>query len=71
MKARTIAIDREAHELRAASKRRGEPFSDVIERAVQAERHTASYLLDHIDDILLAEDTLTAIEAVMSERRRS
>ena len=70
VEARTIAIDREAHELLAASKRPGESFSDVIKRALQAERHTASYLLEHVDDVLLAEDTLTAIEAVMSERRR-
>ena len=71
MEARTIAVDPEAHEFLTARKRPGESVSDVIKRPLQAERHTASYLLEHIDDVLLAEDTIAAIEEVMNERRRS
>ena len=71
MEARTIVIDRESHDPLAASKRPGESFSDVIKRVLQAERHTAAHLLDHLDDVLLAVDTIAAIQAVVDERRRS
>ena len=68
---RTITIDLESYELLAASKRPGESFSRVIKRTLKAERYTASHLLDHLDEILLAEDTVAAIEAVVDERERS
>jgi hypothetical protein len=40
----------------------------VIKRTLRDERYTASHLLEHLDEVLLAEDTVTAIEAVVKER---
>ena len=68
---RTIEIDLESYELLTASKRFGESFSSLIKRMLQAERHAASHLLVHIGDVLLAEDTLAAVEAVADERSSS
>ena len=61
MAVKTITIDLKSYELLAARKRPGESFSRVIERTLQDERHTASHLLDHIDEVLLAEDTVGAL----------
>ena len=54
----------------AARKRPGESFSRVIKRTLRDERYTASHLLAHLDEILLGEDTVMAIEAVVKERER-
>ena len=32
------------------------------------ERYTASHLLGHLDEVLLADDTLAAVETVVGER---
>ena len=68
MAVKTITIDLESYELLAARKRPGESFSRVIKRTLRDERYTARYLLEHLDEVLLAEDTVTAIEAVVQER---
>ena len=68
MAVKTITIDMESYELLAARKRPGESFSRVIKRTLRDERYTASHLLEHLDEVLLAEDTVTAIEAVVKER---
>ena len=68
MAVKTITIDLESYELLAARKRPGESFSRVIKRTLRDERYTASHLLEHLDEVLLAEDTVTAIEAVVKER---
>ena len=65
---RTIEIDLESYELLTAGKRFGESLSSLIKRMLQAERHAGSDLLVHIGDVLLAEDTLAAVEAVADER---
>lgn len=70
MAVKTITIDLKSYELLAARKRPGESFSRVIKRTLQDERHTASHLLDHLDEVLLAEDAVGAVEAVVSERER-
>ena len=70
MAVKTITIDLESYELLAARKRPGESFSRVIKRTLQDERYTASHLLEHIDEVLLAEDTLAALETVVNERER-
>ncbi len=70
MAVKTITIDLESYELLAARKRPGESFSRVIKRTLRDERYTASHLLEHLDEVLLAEDTVTAIEEVVSERER-
>lgn len=70
MAVKTITIDVESYELLAARKRPGESFSRVIKRTLQDERYTASHLLEHIDEVLLAEDTLAALETVVNERER-
>ena len=67
---KTITIDLESYDLLAARKRPGESFSRVIKRTLRDERYTASHLLDHVDEILLAEDTLAALETVVNERER-
>ena len=68
MAVKTITIDLESYELLAACKRPGESFSRVIKRTLRDERYTASHLLEHIDEVLLAEDTLAALETVVNER---
>jgi predicted CopG family antitoxin len=68
MAVKTITIDMESYELLAARKRPGESFSRVIKRTLRDERYTASHLLEHLDDVLLGEETVTAIEAVVEER---
>jgi predicted CopG family antitoxin len=68
MAVKTITIDLESYELLAARKRPGESFSRVIKRTLRDERYTASHLLEHIDEVLLAEDTLAALETVVKER---
>ena len=68
MAVKTITIDLESYELLAARKRPGESFSRVIKRTLRDERYTASHLLEHIDEVLLAEDTLAALETVVNER---
>ncbi len=70
MAVKTITIDLESYELLAARKRPGESFSRVIERTLQDERYTASHFLEHIDEVLLAEDTIAALETVVNERDR-
>ena len=70
MAVKTITIDLESYELLAARKRPGESFSRVIKRTLRDERYTASHLLEHLDEVLLAEDTVTAIEQVVNERER-
>ncbi len=70
MAVKTITIDLESYELLAARKRPGESFSRVIKRTLRDERYTASHLLEHLDEVLLAEDTVTAIEEVVNERER-
>ena len=65
---KTITIDLESSELLAARKRPGESFSRVIERTLRDERYTASHLLEHLDEVLLAEDTIAALEALVNER---
>ena len=70
MAVKTITIDLESYELLAARKRPGESFSRVIKRTLRDERYTASHLLEHIDEVLLAEDTLAALETVVNERER-
>ena len=70
MAVKTITIDLESYELLAARKRPGESFSRVIKRTLRDERYTASQLLEHLDEVLLGEDAVTAIEAVVKERER-
>ena len=70
MAVKTITIDLESYELLAACKRPGESFSRVIKRTLRDERYTASHLLEHLDDVLLAEDTVEAVEALVDERER-
>ena len=70
MAVKTITIDREAYELLSACKLPGESFSRVIKRTLRDERYTASHLLAHLDQILLGEDTVMAIESVVKERER-
>ena len=70
MAVKTITIDLEAYELLAACKRPGESFSRVIKRTLRDERYTASHLLAHLDEVLLGEDTVMAIKAVVKERER-
>ncbi len=68
MAVKTITIDLESYELLAARKRPGESFSRVIKRTLRDERYTASHLLEHLDEVLLAEDTVAALEALVDER---
>ena len=68
MAVKTITIDLESYELLATRKRPGESFSRVIKRTLRDERYTASHLLDHLDEVLLAEDTVTAMAEVVNER---
>ena len=70
MAVKTITIDLEAYELLATRKRPGESFSGVVKRTLGDERYTASHLLAHLDEVLLGEDTVMAIEAVVKERER-
>ena len=70
MAVKTITVDLEAYELLAARKRPGESFSRMIKRTLRDEQYTASHLLAHLDEILLGEDTVTAVEAVVKERER-
>lgn len=48
--------------------RPGESSSRATKRDLADERYAASRLHDHLDDVLLAEDTLAALEEVLDER---
>ena len=48
--------------------RLGESSSRATKRELADKRYTASQLHDHLDDVLLAEDTLAALEGVVDER---
>ena len=61
MAVKTITIDLEAYRLLAAEKREGESFSKVIKRRLRPER-TARALLDDLDRLALAEETLDRVE---------
>ena len=53
---------------RKSCARPGESSSRATKRDLADERYTASHLLEHIDEVLLAEDTLAALETVVNER---
>ena len=68
MAVKTITIDMEAYEALAACKRPGESFSKVIKRTLKDDRYTASNLLKHLNDLSISDDTLDAIEDVITSR---
>ena len=70
MAVKTITIDLEAYELLAERKRAGESFSRVIKRTLRDERFTGAHLLEHLDEVLISDAALDAIEATVGERAR-
>lgn len=70
MAIKATTIDMESHEFSAARRRAGESFSRGVTRTLRDQRYTASHLLEHVDEVLLAEDTIAAIETVVDERER-
>ena len=70
MAVKTITIDMEAYDLLAAEKREGESFSKVIKRRLRPAQ-TAAALLERLEQITLAEETLDRVEEVVSLRRES
>jgi predicted CopG family antitoxin len=70
MAVKTITIDMEAYDLLAADKKGNESFSQVIKRRFRPAK-TAAHLLSHLDEMILREDTLEAVESLVSERDAS
>jgi len=67
MAVKTITVDLDAYRLLAADKAEGESFSMVIKRRFRPER-TARALLNHLDMLSLAEETLDRIDALIASR---
>jgi len=70
MAVKTITIDMEAYEILAAEKRGNESFSQVIKRKLK-EKSTASNLLRNLPKCALSEDTLSNIDRIIEDRKRS
>ena len=70
MAIKAITVDMESYELSAVRRRSGESFSRGTTRTLRDQRYTASHLLQHVDEVLLAEDTISALETVVDERGR-
>ncbi len=68
MAVKTITIDMDAYERLAREKREGESFSQVIKRVLAVRNMTARALLQTIERVDLAEDTLESIEQVVRSR---
>ena len=64
MAEKAVDVDRESYE------RPGESSNRTMKRALADERYRASQLHDHLDEVLLAEDTLASLERVVDERER-
>lgn len=68
MAVKTITIDMEAYDTLAAHKQPGESFSQVIKRTFREERRTAGTLLDNLNRVQIAPDTLTAVDEAVRAR---
>ena len=69
MAVKTITIDLEAYEALARHKRKGDSFSRVIKEHF-GRRRTGRDLAVLVGTLRLAEDSLTAVEKLVRERRR-
>ena len=67
MAVKTITIDMDAYALLSAEKREGESFSKTIKRRLR-EPATGARLLEELDALVLGEDALDELEAVLARR---
>ncbi|MBA7709410.1 hypothetical protein ES703_118328 [subsurface metagenome] len=70
MAVKTITINLEAYEILAAEKKGGESFSQVIKRRLKR-NSTASNLLKNLSECTLSEYTLSSIDGLISDRKKS
>ena len=71
MAVKTITIDMEAYEILVQSKKGKESFSQVIKKTLSSKRKTARNLLDNLDELLLDDTTIGAVEALTESREES
>ncbi len=69
MAVKTITIDLEAYE-RLSRLKDGDSFSQVIKKYLPAPGSTAGDLLVSLDAAEVSDETLTAIEGVVADRRQ-
>lgn len=71
MAVKTITIDMEAYEILVQAKDGRESFSQVIKKTLSQKRKTARNLFDHLDDLLLEDTTIDAVERLIDSREDS
>lgn len=71
MAVKTITIDMEAYEILVQSKKGKESFSQVIKNTLSSKRKTARNLLDNLEELLLDDTTIGAVEALTESREES
>jgi predicted CopG family antitoxin len=71
MAVKTITIDMEAYEILLKAKKGKESFSKVIKKTLLPQQKTARNLLENLDTLFLADDTLDAVEKIILERDNS
>jgi predicted CopG family antitoxin len=71
MAVKTITIDMEAYEILLKAKKGKESFSKVIKKTLLPQQKTARNLLENLDSLFLADDTLDAVEKIILERDNS
>lgn len=71
MAVKTITIDMEAYEILVRAKKGKESFSQVIKHTLNQKSKTARNLLEHLDDVLLDNSTLDAVDELIKQREDS
>jgi predicted CopG family antitoxin len=61
----------EAYEILLKAKKGKESFSKVIKKTLLPQQKTARNLLENLDSLFLADDTLDAVEKIILERDNS
>jgi predicted CopG family antitoxin len=71
MAVKTITIDMEAYEILLKAKSGKESFSQVIKKTLANKRKTARNLLENLDSVILTDDTIDAVNAIIQARKES
>ena len=69
MAVKTITIDMEAYEILLKAKKGKESFSQVIKKTLANKRKIARNLLENLDAVILADETLDAVDGLIQDRK--